>query len=248
MTIKVERTNYRDIKYLRNLYLQENNFQIRYHSCHERNWSASYFLIFGGQKIGYGSIKGKEDLEERDAIFEFYVIPPFRDHSRDLFSALIEVSKAKFAESQTNDSLMTSNVYEFAKNIKSDTILFEDHKTTNHSMPGIQFRKRKESDEVFGKKEEDKGDYVLVKNEKIVATGGFLLHYNMPFADLYMEVEENNRKKGLGQYLVQELKRECYLSGRVPAARCNSSNEASKATLLKAGLRIAGYMISGELN
>jgi hypothetical protein len=34
----------------------------------------------------------------------------------------------------------------------------------------------------------------------------------------------------------------------VPAARCNIENIASKATLLKAGLAIAGYMLMGDVN
>lgn len=138
-------------------------------------------------------------------------------------------------------------VYEFSKNINSEVVLFEDHMTTNFNLPEVIFRRRKENDDVFGKKDEDAGEYVLEKNEKIVATGGFLLHYNMPFADLYMEVEERSRRKGLGQYIIREIKRECYLSGRVPAARCNISNVASRSTLIKGGLKIAGYMISGNL-
>jgi hypothetical protein len=69
----------------------------------------------------------------------------------------------------------------------------------------------------------------------------------MPFADLYMEVTEGFKRRGLGSYIVQQVKRECYLAGRVPAARCNMENVASKATLLKAGLTIAGYMLMGEV-
>ncbi len=80
-----------------------------------------------------------------------------------------------------------------------------------------------------------------------MATGGFFLHYNMPFADLYMEVKEDCRKKGLGSFLIQELKKQCYLTGRVPAARTGMENVASKATLIKAGLKIAGFILLGEL-
>ena len=85
-------------------------------------------------------------------------------------------------------------------------------------------------------------------NNEVVATGGFLLHYNFPFADLYMEVRENDRRKGLGSYLIQELKTQCYLAGRIPAARCNINNVASKITLLKAGFQIAGFMLLGTVN
>jgi RimJ/RimL family protein N-acetyltransferase len=69
----------------------------------------------------------------------------------------------------------------------------------------------------------------------------------MPYADLYYEVNENHRQKGFGSYMVQELKRETYLMGRVPAARCNINNVISKATLLKAGFKVCGYRLNGEI-
>ncbi|HZI00574.1 MAG TPA: GNAT family N-acetyltransferase, partial [Flavisolibacter sp.] len=104
-----------------------------------------------------------------------------------------------------------------------------------------------EDDKVFKHKREPVGEYVLECSNQIVATGGFALHYNLPFADLYMEVNEVYQRKGLGSFFIQELKKECYLNGRVPAARCSIDNAASKATLLKAGLKIAGYMLLGNV-
>src|SRR6202012_6249815 len=100
---------------------------------------------------------------------------------------------------------------------------------------------------LFDHQREPEGDFVLDRQGDLVATGGFMLHYNPPFADLYMEVNETCRRQGFGSFLVQELKRECYLSRRVPAARCVMENEASKATLLAAGLKIAGYMLEGDV-
>jgi hypothetical protein len=40
---------------------------------------------------------------------------------------------------------------------------------------------------------------------------------------------------------------EAYRLKRVPAARCNIKNNASKATLLKAGMKVCGYILTGEL-
>jgi GNAT superfamily N-acetyltransferase len=111
----------------------------------------------------------------------------------------------------------------------------------------VVFRAKEEGDRMFDHKQEPEGDFVLLWDGEIVGSGGFLLHYNIPFADLYMEVREEYRGKGLGSFLIQEVKRECYLVGRVPAARCNMENVASKATLLKAGLAIAGYMLMGDV-
>lgn len=241
------KTNFAEIAHLRTLFLQENNFQIRYNAYHERGWTDSYIISYSNGKIGYASIKGNESFADRDTVFEFYLIPSFRSLSSIVFAELLKVSKTVFIECQSNDVLLTSLLYQHSHNIHSNVILFEDHFTSNLKAPQAIFRKRKDNDVVFEHRSEPVGDYVLKVNDGIAATGGFLLHYNMPFADLYMEVEEVHRKKGLGSFLIQELKRECYLAGRVPAARCNIDNIASKSTLIKAGFKIAGFMLFGVI-
>jgi hypothetical protein len=49
----------------------------------------------------------------------------------------------------------------------------------------------------------------------------------------------------LGTYQIQELKRVSYEMGRIPAARCNIKNVASRATLQKAGLLPCARILSG---
>lgn len=231
---------------LRQLFLQECNFQIRYNACHERGWTDSYLLTSGETAVGYGAIKG-EEVADRDTIFEFYLIPPFRKYAGEFFLELIAASGARFIECQSNDLLLTSMLYEFAQNINSEVVLFADQAVTAHTIPGVVFRRRTENDMIFEHKLEPAGEYVLEWHGEIVATGGFMLHYNMPFADLYMEVKESFRRKGLGSFILQELKQACYLAGRVPAARCNIQNKASRAALLKAGLRVCGFMLKGKI-
>ena len=60
-----------------------------------------------------------------------------------------------------------------------------------------------------------------------------------------MEVDEPCRRRGFGSYLIQELKRVCYEMGRIPAARSNVMNTASRATLQKAGLLPCARILSG---
>jgi GNAT superfamily N-acetyltransferase len=138
-------------------------------------------------------------------------------------------------------------LYEFAMKILSDVILFAEGPVTALDIPGATFREWHEGDNVFKHNSEPEGSHILEVGGEVVATGGFLLHYNKPFADLYMEVREDQRQKGYGSFLIQEVRKACYEAGRVPAARCNISNKASKATLLKGGLKIAGYMLCGEI-
>jgi hypothetical protein len=247
MSLEVIKTNLAEILHLRNLFLQENNFQIRYNSRHERGWSDSYIVMYDNQKIGYGSLAGYENPNERNTVFEFYIIPSFRNLSSAAFLKLLQVSKAAFVECQSNDLLLTSLLYQYAQEIKPNTILLGESTTSNLKIDNVLFRKRSESDVVFEHKAEPVGNYVLELNNEVVATGGFFLHYNKPFADLYMEVKEDCRQKGLGSFLIQELKKECYFAGRVPAARTGMENVASKATLIKAGLQITGFLLLGKL-
>ena len=246
MRLEAIRCELQDIQIFRALFLAELNTQIRYNARHERGWSDSYLLSVDSVPVGYGSVAGQE-LSDRDTIFEFYIIPPYRKLATQLFRKLIEASGVKFIECQTNDFLLHSMTLEFSKSVSSSVILFSDHTVTNLNIPELAFRRKTETDVLFEHKGEPEGSHVIEWNGEVIATGGFLLHYNFPFSDLYMEVKEDARRKGVGSYLIQELKKECYLAGRIPAARCNIENHPSKATLLKAGMKVSGFMLMGTL-
>ena len=247
MELKIDKVSLGDILELRKLYLYENNMQVRYNACHERGWTDSYLITIDDVSVGYGSVKGKDDLSLRDTIFEFYILLKNRRTASVAFEKLIKAAGVKYIECQSNDLLLSAMMYEFSGNISSEVILFEDDQFAFLDIPGAIFRKKKAGDKSFDHKSEPDGDYVIEVKGEIVATGGFLLHYNHPFADLYMEVREDPREKGYGSYLIQELRKACFDAGRVPAARCNITNKASKATLMKGGLKIAGNMLVGDI-
>lgn len=247
MNVSLTRVAPEEILRLRALYLQELNAQSRYHTCHERGWADEYGVFEGDQMIGYGSIKGLEELKDRDTIFEFYLLPTYRDVSKKVFSQLIDTTKATHAEAQSNDSLMCRLLYEFGKPVKTEVVLFKEGRQTSLVKKDVVFRKRVEGDELLDDKNEPTGNYVLEKEGRIIAEGDFLLHYNFPFADVFMEVVPEFRNRGYGRYLVQEIKKECYLRGRIPAARCNLANKTSRACLEAAGFEVAGYMLSAKL-
>lgn len=93
----------------------------------------------------------------------------------------------------------------------------------------------------------DDSEYVVEADGEIVASGGLMLNYNIPYADIYMQTREGYRRQGYATYIVQELKRTAYKMGRVPAARCNIGNRISQATLEKAGFRVCGFRLKGEI-
>jgi len=242
----IEKVNISNIQRLRALYLQEQNCQIRYDAAHGRGGTDSYLLLNDGTPVGYASVKGQE-AADRDTVFEFYLVPHFRRLASRFYSEVIAKARATYLESQTNDALTTAMLYEFGENISTDTMLFCDFVSTNLSVPGTIVRPRKEGDVIFEHRLEPVGNYVVEKEGEVVATGGFLTHYNPPFADLYMEVREDSRRQGLGSLLLQHVKRACYEQGHVPAARCQMQNKASHASLLRAGLRVCAHMLLARL-
>jgi hypothetical protein len=67
-----------DIRVFRVLFLHENHFQFVYDKCHYYGWADTYVIGIGDIKIGYGSVWGKDKRKDWDAIFEFFIIKPYR--------------------------------------------------------------------------------------------------------------------------------------------------------------------------
>jgi GNAT superfamily N-acetyltransferase len=248
MTITVSPVPLAEIAPLRELYRQEMNCQIIHDSLPGRGFGNCFLLRRDGRVAGYGFVMGYHG-EPKDMIREFYVLPALRGSAPPMFRRLIEVSGARRIEAQTNDVLLTLMLYDFATEITSDRILFHDALTTNLAIPGATVREVTDADKatLFEHKVEPAGDWLIEQDGTVVGTGGIMLHYNPPYGDIYMEVDEPFRRRGYGSHLVQELKRICYERGRRPAARCNATNAASRATLQKAGLFPCARMLSGVL-
>jgi GNAT superfamily N-acetyltransferase len=244
MELEVTKTELKEISALRSLFLHECNCQFTYDKCHLYGWADTYVFRVNGYNAGYGSVWGKDKREDRDSIFEFYIVEPYRKLSEIFFAKFQALSGASFIQCQSNDILLPSLLYERSENINAEAILFEDHVQTQFVMQAVVLEQIATDRTI--------SDYdhacVLKHHGEIMATGGLMLNYNIPYADLYYDVKEQHRRKGLGSFMVQELKKEAYRIGRVPAARCNIKNNGSKSTLLKAGFRICGWKLNGRIS
>jgi RimJ/RimL family protein N-acetyltransferase len=190
-----------------------------------------------GAAAGYGSILIGGPWTGTRTLFEFFVAPNHRSRVFDLFAKLVEASEANAMEVQTNDTLITVMLHAWARNIASEKIIFEDKLTTAHEFDGAALRQRREPDY----------DWAVEIDGAVAATGGILYHYNRPYGDIYMEVAEPYRRRGLGCFLVQELKRISYELGSIPCARCSPDNIASRKTLQKAGFVPCAHILCGTL-
>ena len=239
-----------EIAPLRESYREEMKCQIIHDSIHGRpGWSREYALELNGTNVGYGSVAMAGPWRESHALYEFYVQPAHRMRTFDLFASLLAVCGAKIIEAQTNDRLLTTLLHTFTTNLRAEKILFEDGFETSYAPAGAQFRAARADDtEALRQRELDvETGWVVTLEGEIAGTGGVLYHYNRSYGDIYMKIAEPFRRKGLGAYLVQELKAVCRDEGTVPAARCNVTNLPSRKTLQKAGLVPCGNIVAGDL-
>lgn len=238
--MEVKRTTSSSITHFRTQFLEENNIQFVYDKCHRYGWADVYLFSVDDVNVGYGSVWGREKRTERDTIFEFYLIPDHRHLAEEFFIRFVSTAKTPFIECQSNDRFLYPMFEKFASNVFTEAILFAEHHTTNLIVRDTHL-------EFKDSPHPDDHAYVLNNKREEVGTGGFMLNYNFPYADIYYDIHESHRRGGLGSYFVQELKKEIYRIGRVPAARCNVTNTASKATLLKAGMVVCGFRINGDI-
>jgi GNAT superfamily N-acetyltransferase len=230
-------------------YVREMNCQVIHDSIHDRpGWTIEYLLRAGGTPAGYGSVAVAGPWKGKPTAYEFYVVPEWRGRTFDLFEAFLAASGAVAIETQSNDPLLTAMLHAYGRDVFSESILFHDRLTTSHPPPGgAAFRRATGDDRPRMPEGEENADWVLEVGGAIAAAGGILYHYNRPYGDIYMAVAEPFRRRGLGAYLVQELKRACREGGSVPAARCNRDNVASRKTLQKAGFVPCGHILVGRL-
>ena len=180
-------------------------------------------------------------------LYEFFVLPQHRKRIFDYFIALLTSSGANDVETQSNAGLLTVMLHTFAPTVTSEAILFHDKATTTHALPDAHFRQAVPDDaaQIAQQQLDSEAKWLVTVGGIIAGAGDILFHYNRPYGDIYMKVGDSFRRRGVGTYLVQELKRICYEGGSVPAARCNPKNVASRQTLQRAGFVPCGHILTG---
>ena len=232
----------------RDMYRVEMSCQIVHDSIHDRaGWTREYVLNLAGTPVGYGSLAVAGPWRDKPTLYEFYVVRHHRLRMFDLFRALLAASGAVSIEVQSNDALATVMCHAFARSVASEAILFEDSQVTSHAPAGATFREPTASEAPDVNPEDRRYRGVIDIDGQVAATGGILFHYNRPYGDIYIDVAEPWRRRGLGSFLVQELKRVCYENGHLPAARCGTENVGSQRTLQKAGFVPCGHILTGSV-
>lgn len=198
-----------------------------------RGLADPYLLLRSGKAVGYAGIWKKY---HPGRVVEFFLLREAEPLCEDFFRRLIDLTNATHIEAQTNVPGMLQWLERWGGNEVEEKILFEDRVATHLTCSSAILRRGGSP-----------AEWLLDLHGEVVARGGALSHYNPPYWDLYMDVAEGHRRRGFGSYLVQELKRICYEAGKVPGARCDPDNVASRRTLEKAGMRVCGSLLVAEL-
>ncbi len=250
MPISVRVCEPNEIASLRECYREEMHCQIVHDSIHARSgWTIEYLLEMNGTVAGYGSVAIAGPWTPSHAIYEFYVKGSHRQRMFDLFAALLANCDASMIETQTNSPFLPVMLHTFGHSVHAEAILFEDQFETRLEPDNFCFRSTEpeEAELLRSLNLDDTAGWIATFNGRIAGAGGVLYHYNRPYGDIYMKIAESFRGRGLGAYLVQELKKACRAGGSVPAARCNIGNLASRRTLQKAGFVPCGNLVVGDL-
>jgi GNAT superfamily N-acetyltransferase len=235
---------------LRDRYRAEMNCQIVHDSIHRRQgWTLTYVFSLDGTAVGYASVAVGGPWQGKPTVLEFYLAPTARTCAFDVFERLLDASGARWMEIQSNDLLAAVMLQTYAQEISAEKIVFRDRETTTLSASGAVLHSLTSPEETRLCMDQRNGgsEWRLDVNGVAAATGGIMFHYNIPYGDIYMEVAEAFRGRGLGSFLVQELKRVTYELGAVPAARCNPGNVPSRRTLQKAGFEPYASILIGSI-
>lgn len=235
---------------LRERHRAEMGCQILFDQIHTRaGWTETFALSVDGAPAGFGTKAIDGPWRERPTILEFFVVPEQRSHAFRLFEALLAATRASHIETQSNGTLLAHMLHVWSRDAVSESILFADGGPTDLPANGATVR-RETSERAIQAAIEERGGggkWELLVDGAVAGEGGVLFHYNRPYGDVYMEIAEPFRRRGLGAYLVQEVKRACRALGVIPAARCNPTNLASRLTLQKAGFVPCGHLLRGSI-
>ena len=204
------------------------------------------------QHAGYFWIGTNNDL------LRFHLRENYQDQAQEIFRWMISTYGIQHAIASTIEPLYFSLCLDFQRSLALHSYLFRDNQRRELSS-GLSksiFRKAEESElddivRFYQANTEGSGEwieaflnahlnreelFVLYDQQTFVATGECIPSQKQPpYADLGMVVARSYRGRGLGSFLLTQLKKHCYEAGWKPICSCEASNRASKKAIEKAG-------------
>ena len=247
--VEIVETTVEELQPWRDMYLHEMSCQVVQDSFHRRSgWTREFRLRRGDADLGYGSLVIGRPWTGTPTLFEFFLAPPHRSQLFSAFEALVAATRPVAMRVQMNAALASVMLHAFGADPRCESILLHDREQTGLVAAGARFRPATADEAPDTPAAQLPWRAVLDVDGEVAATGGVLFHYNRPYGDIYMDVKEPFRRRGLGAFIVQELKRLCYQRGSIPAARCTPDTGPARATLQRAGFWPCGTVVTATLD
>lgn len=217
----------------------------------ENIWDSKYYKIeYDSRTVGYAIIDTKQTL------WEFYLEEKVHMHSQDIFQYLIDMKYIEAAECKTYDYLLMSLCHDFQRASEGSAYLFRDYSEIGYPdnrFADITIRLADMEDydklEVLNQMDEDVEFFydlkkeinnqevlVFLKENYLLGAGTFKkIWKDQSYRDIGMVVAKEHRKKGLGTFILIQLKEYCDRHDLASVCGCWYYNYASKRTLEKAG-------------
>jgi ribosomal protein S18 acetylase RimI-like enzyme len=227
--ITARRAEQSEIAVMRDHYRSEMSCQIVHDSIHRREgWTLEYVFEADDESIGYGSVAVAGPWKDKPTFFEFFVMPLHRLHAFRSFEIFLTIARPRFLEVQTNDPLSTVMALTYGREFATEKIVFQDNGPTGNLGNGALLRPLTSDADIRKamSQRQGGGEWLLEVDGTVAGKGGICFITTSPTGYL-LEVNESFRRRGLGSYLVQELKRLAHEYGAIPCARCNPDNVAS---------------------
>jgi GNAT superfamily N-acetyltransferase len=205
-----------------------------------------------GQHIGYFCIDPDHYL------LRFHLWENHQSQAQEIFRWVLSTHTIRHAITSTREPLYFSLCLDMQASIVPHSYLFRDHRHVERSscLSGSTFRKAKKREfsdiaHFYSANIEGPGDwieaflherfkheelFVLYDQHTLAATGECIPSQKQPpYADLGMIVAQAYRGRGLGSFMLVQLKKHCYEVGWKPICSCAADNHASKKAIEKAG-------------
>jgi GNAT superfamily N-acetyltransferase len=206
--------------------------------------SECYEVIYDEKVVGHFFVSSSKRL------MQFHVLKEYFTHASEIFEYVIKSDIVENAAVSTKEPEFLSLCLDYQKSTVVDSYLFTDNSNNKHEIEGfnnLSFRLAKTIDidtikskcdtPYYGYYEyliENEQLFVLYDNSSFLGIGEFRISKsNGQYGDIGMVVAEEYRRKGIGTYIITELKQHCYNNNLKPVASCDIKNIASKKTLEK---------------
>jgi GNAT superfamily N-acetyltransferase len=201
------------------------------------------------EQVGFATVAIAGPWAGTPTLLEYFVVPAVRHRALVWFDDVVRSLGIVAVEMQTVSPLVSALVWSRCEMVTCEKIVLRHVRTTAHAVPGASLVAKSDDESIVHAISVRSGGPVwgLVVDGVEIGRGGFLCHYNEPYADIHMEIDEPFRRRGFGRYLVQELGRLAYQHGQIPAARCGPTNAGSLATLIAAGFEPCSTILAGPL-